>query len=81
MRIDNCRGATCHGGDLVQKMNGTSILVDFLYWGYESGKRVTRKRSSMTALTAKYTPSNAAATSQYRLTAMVVPIVARMMPE
>jgi hypothetical protein len=65
----------------VQKMNGMSILVDRLYWGYKSGKRTTMTRSSIKALKTKYTPSNTTATSQYRLTAMVVPIIARMIPE
>ncbi len=34
-------------------MNGMSIVVDRLYSGYESGKRLSMKRSSMTALTTR----------------------------
>ena len=34
----------------LQKMKGISILVDRLYSGYESGKRLAMKRSSAIAL-------------------------------
>jgi len=64
-----------------QTMKGISILVDRLYSGYESGKRRAMERSSTTALYRKYAPSNITAASQYRLTAIAVPIIARIMPE